>query len=144
MNNFEANLIKFNKIIKESNYSYTKVREQIFTALFKFNQPVSIKKIIKATSVDASSVYRNIQTLISLDVICQTSLGWKTFYELGEMFKPHHHHLTCVSCQKIININDFELEESLSLIYKKQGFKATGHYFELYGKCGECSGLILS
>jgi len=49
----------------------------------------------------------------------------------------HHHHLICVKCRKIIDI-DTEFDIGLSDI-QKHGFEITGNHIDFYGVCPECT-----
>ena len=58
-------------------------------------------------------------------------------YEL-EDFK-HHHHLICLKCRKVDDIElktDLEKEEKRFL--KENGFKVVNHSLEFFGYCQNC------
>ena len=131
-------LNKLGEILLENGQSQTKVRQAILLALIKFSRPVSIKKIIETAGVDAASVYRNIDLFTKLNIIQRVPVGWKTFYELGERLRPHHHHLVCAKCSKIIEIDENRIEDLLSLICKENKFNPKDHHFEVSGVCYEC------
>jgi Fur family peroxide stress response transcriptional regulator len=48
----------------------------------------------------------------------------------------HHHHLICIKCRKIIDINK-EFELGLSDV-QKHGFQITDNHIDFYGVCSEC------
>jgi Fur family peroxide stress response transcriptional regulator len=48
----------------------------------------------------------------------------------------HHHHLICIHCRKIIDI-DTKFELGLSDT-QKHGFELTGNHIDFYGVCPEC------
>jgi Fur family peroxide stress response transcriptional regulator len=49
----------------------------------------------------------------------------------------HHHHLICINCRKIIDI-DTEFDVGLSTT-QKHGFRITGNHIDFYGVCPECT-----
>lgn len=50
----------------------------------------------------------------------------------------HHHHLTCSSCHKVVELGDCELEAWLGRVAAEHGFVATGHRLEAAGLCAGC------
>lgn len=132
---------KLGEILLENGQSQTKVRRAILLALIKFSRPVSIKKIIETAGVDAASVYRNISLFTKLNIIQRVPVGWKTFYELGQGMRPHHHHLVCTKCSKIIEVDESRIEDLLSLICRENKFRPEDHHFEVSGICFKCANI---
>lgn len=52
----------------------------------------------------------------------------------------HHDHLTCVSCGAVVEFIDPAIEKAQEAVYRRYGFKSTGHRLELFGLCPDCSG----
>ena len=50
----------------------------------------------------------------------------------------HHHHLTCSSCHKVVELGDCELDAWLGRAASEHGFVATGHRLEVAGLCAGC------
>jgi len=48
-----------------------------------------------------------------------------------------HHHLICVKCRKIIDVNE-EFELGLSDV-QKNGFEIMGNHIDFYGVCPDCA-----
>ena len=136
--NQQQSLLTLKDILIKHKVSRTKVREGIFLAALKFNKPISVSDLVKDVDVDRASIYRNILLFTELNIFKVINIGWKNFYELGEMFKPHHHHLVCSSCAAVQSIEDYELENLLNLICDKRGFKLVEHLFEVRGLCKNC------
>lgn len=133
--------IKFEEILKSKGFSATKTRKSVYQSLAGHNRPISINTLITALSdkVDRSSVYRNIELFEKIGIVKKVYSGWKYRLELGEEFKPHHHHLTCNNCGKIIPINlGQNFEKSLNKLGEKHNFKITDHLLELSGYCSKC------
>ena len=53
--------------------------------------------------------------------------------------KPHHDHIICKSCGKIVEFTDQEIENKQLEIAQKNGFTLTSHLMQLYGICEKCS-----
>lgn len=50
----------------------------------------------------------------------------------------HTHYLICLSCHKVVNIDDCPLHGFEQDLAQKTHFEIVGHYLELYGYCEEC------
>ena len=53
--------------------------------------------------------------------------------------KPtHHHHMTCSTCRRIVEIDDCFPDDQLQRIARGAGFILDGHAIELFGRCAAC------
>lgn len=104
------------------------------------HQSMSIQELIDALpKQDKSSVYRNIDLFEKLRIIKKVQLGWKYKYELSELFHEHHHHLTCLSCERIIVLDeDLIIEQEIARLSYRHRFKALEHTLEIRGLCSDC------
>jgi len=51
---------------------------------------------------------------------------------------PHHDHLVCVKCTKVIEFVDNVIEKRQKNIAEQEGFEITDHSLTIYGLCSEC------
>lgn len=127
-------------IFSKQHLRLTKPRQIVFQALKQVAHPLSITEIIRACpTVDATSVYRTIDLFSKLGITASVSHGWKQRYELAEPFQPHHHHIRCTACEKLIDIDWPDLEKQIEALSRKYAFTITGHSFELSGLCANCT-----
>lgn len=132
---------KFKKILKQRKLRVTGARLSLYSFLAENNGPFSVNKLVGSLSkrADRASVYRNIELFEKIGIINKVYTGWKYRIELSEKFRPHHHHLTCTDCGKIIPISLGErMEKAIGNFGDKHGFKITGHEIELSGLCKNC------
>lgn len=61
----------------------------------------------------------------------------KAVYELNE--GGHHDHMVCVSCGKVVEFFDPEIEALQERMAKKHGFHIVDHALYMYGECPECA-----
>ena len=54
--------------------------------------------------------------------------------------KPHHEHLICVECGKIIEFYKEEIEELQDRVCEEYDFTPLNHRLEVFGICSECKG----
>ncbi len=113
------------------------------TQLFKFlqNHPaLTINEVISSLPrQDQATVYRNIKLFEGLGIITRLQLGWHSKLELSDVFQHHHHHFTCLSCGKVMALNeDKTLEQHIKRLNIKLGFMAMDHQLEIRGYCHRC------
>lgn len=133
-------LNNFQQIITNNGYRLTDAREKTFKLLVS-PEPQSISQILVRAngSVDRVSVYRNLELFEKLGIVHRIYVGWKYKLELSDMFVSHHHHLSCLDCGKITDIEDEKhIDEFIERVAAKSGFTPRRHQFEVDGYCKEC------
>jgi len=131
----------FRQIVTSNGYRLTDAREATFRLLIS-SEPQSIREILvkaKRNNVDRVSVYRNIELFEKIGIVHRIYIGWKYKLELSDEFVAHHHHLSCLDCGKIIDIEDEKhLNEFIDGIAANVGFMPRRHIFEIDGYCKSC------
>jgi len=137
-------------------YRLTLPRQAILDILNKTAKHLSAEEIYHEVhkihfSSGMATIYRTLELLVELGLVSKFDFGdGKARYELNKRAedKEHHHHLVCVSCQRIINYTDFiddevellkKTENSLS---KKYNFKILKHIIQFYGLCDKCQSKV--
>ncbi len=142
---YDVLLESFKKILKESGLKYTRQREIVLNILYHSDThftPESLYMEIKRKepnlNVGIATVYRTLNLLEDSQMVTSLSFGaaGKKF-ELAN--KPHHDHLICKNCGKIIEFENSIVERQQALIAKEHKFKLTGHLMQLYGICETCA-----
>jgi Fur family transcriptional regulator, ferric uptake regulator len=134
----------FRKLLKEQGYSITQARTAVFEALLD-QEPLSMHDLVARTkAVDRASVYRAIDLFERLNVVQRLNTGWKYKIELTDIFTEHHHHLTCVQCNRTVAMNEQALEGFIDNLARQHGFKPTAHQIEIQGICEKCQAMQLA
>lgn len=131
----------FAKILRDNNYSVTKVRLAVFKLLLNAPEPVSMHQLINSSkeAVDRVSIYRTIELYERLGIAQRINIGWKYKIELSDVFLEHHHHMTCLSCNRIIAVKDDPVFETMiEQLGKVNGFILKQHQLEMQGYCNRC------
>lgn len=134
-------ITQFNQILTENRLHITNAREATFKLLIS-TEPQTISQILNKAKgvVDRVSVYRNIELFEKLGIVHRINIGWKYKLELSDQFVAHHHHLSCLNCGKIIDIEDEKhIDEFIHEVSEKYGFNPRRHQFEVDGYCIDCS-----
>lgn len=142
---FDKLLEEFKKIIKDNGLKYTKQREILLKTLYNSSYhftPESLNMHIKEKypdlNIGIATIYRTLNLLENARMVTSISFGAQgKKFELAN--KPHHDHIICKSCGKIVEFTDQEIENKQLEIAQKNGFALTSHLMQLYGICEKCS-----
>ena len=88
--------------------------------------------------VPISTVYRVLDALTNHGLVSSVNVDHKKEM-LFELAHEHHaHHLICLSCHKVIHIDECPVESLEASMSQKYGFKVESHSLEFYGQCKDC------
>ncbi len=127
--------------LKKTGFKLTSPRREVLSALSSSN-PVSAQEMAeilkqKGFEVDLVTVYRTLELFESLGMIRKVQFEDKTArFELisGD---EHHHHLVCIKCGVVEDVEVNE-ESLVSKIEDKTNFKIQRHSLEFFGLCKNC------
>jgi Fur family ferric uptake transcriptional regulator len=129
-------------LLEKNQLSNTRVRSLIFTIIKEQDKPVPLPELAilaKSKNIHRSSVYRAIDSFEKAGIIKKLYTGWKESVELSEIFRHHHHHMTCNMCNKTISFNETPaLENELILVASYHDFHPDNHSIEFSGLCADC------
>jgi Fur family ferric uptake transcriptional regulator len=130
----------FTSLLRKNKLSNTLQRRTVFKVLALSKNALSMKELsIKAPTVDRVSIYRIIDQFEKAGIVHRIQLGWKYKIELGETFRAHHHHLTCIKCGRVIDFHEnASFESILSELSAVHHFKPVQHTLEIRGYCELC------
>lgn len=92
-------------------------------------------------SIGLATVYRTLPLLEKMELLNKIILedGF-TRYELSNPQEHHsHHHLICVTCGVVLEVQEDMLEGLEKQIISNHGFKVKNHSVKFYGYCEKCS-----
>lgn len=94
---------------------------------------------LKTAGADISraTVYRTLTKLVEAGLLRKIELGPRMCYEHDYGY-PHHEHLHCEACGKMIEFQSPKIEEALREISAREGFRASGHTLLIRGTCADC------
>jgi Fe2+ or Zn2+ uptake regulation protein len=127
---------------------YTAARRLVVLALGEATGPRSAADLHDdlGREVPLSSLYRTLAVLEDAGVLVKEhDTGGIARYELAEWLTGHHHHLVCIACGLVVDVDiPAPLEERLGGIVEeiagRAGFQATGHRIDIEGRCPSCDG----
>mgnify|MGYP003580954676 CR=1 FL=1 len=134
-------LEKLREELKKAGYSETRPRLTVFSAL-QGPKPKTMRELVESVDgvIDRASVYRTVTLFEDLGIVSRIQHGWKYRLELSDDFLPHHHHLTCTNCRRVISFDEPSmLETMIDEISTKHGFVPRNHCMEISGLCPQCA-----
>lgn len=88
-------------------------------------------------SLSDTTVYRVLQWLKDLELVSQTDMG-KTGIVYALVSHPPHHHLICLICGNIEDIEDTAMQPLRDHLLNQHGFLPRIDHMAFYGICREC------
>lgn len=135
----DPEFLRFKGLLKQSGYFVTAPRMRLF-GLLQNHPALTLKELIQLTKWhDQVTVYRNMNLFENLGIINRLRLGWHTKIELSDIFKHHHHHLSCIKCGKVWTLKEDDLiEKQITKLAGAKNFNAMDHQLEIRGLCNTC------
>lgn len=88
--------------------------------------------------ISRASVYRTINIFSEKGLLRQidTGMGFKTYEPAYD--SPHHDHMYCMKCRKIVEFEEGTIENLQKAVCKKNRFYPMGHTLRIIGLCNTC------
>lgn len=132
--------------LRDAGQRYTDQRRRLVSALAAAGRPVALPEILAGSKeLKQSSVYRNLAGLEHAGVVRRVLTDEEYGrYELAEELTGHHHHLVCVRCGAVRDVDvprDVEdtLDRALDRLARRAGFASVSHRLDLIGVCADCA-----
>lgn len=128
--------------LKDKGFRITRTRKELIVIFSSATKPLSAKEILvllkkRGLKVNRTTIYRELRFLLNNRQILEVYIHHgETSYESSQL--PHHHHLVCEGCGKIINVTNCLVKNLESEIYKSKKFRVKTHILEFYGMCDNC------
>ena len=92
----------------------------------------------KDRRVSKATVYRTLNLLAQKKVVEEHDFGREEKYYERMVERPHHDHLICIHCGRIIEFENPEIEHLQEKIAKQHRFVIAYHSHKLFGACSHC------
>jgi Fur family transcriptional regulator, ferric uptake regulator len=130
-------------ILRQNGYRLTHQRHAVLKAIADSHDHLTPAEIYAKVrqedpSVGLATIYRVINLLAELDLICRVNLGGDSPGYLMKRSEAHHHHLVCSRCGKAVDFTNCDLSQLEQQLSRDTDFRIEGHILEVYGRCPEC------
>ena len=128
--------------LRQQGYRLTPQREMVLEAVHECQGHVSAEEIyakVQARNpyVHISTVYRTLELLKQLHIVCEIDLGGGVVcYELAG--ERRHHHLICQQCGAVLEVDDKMLTSLRDTLRQEYGFEAHLEHLAIFGCCRHC------
>ena len=95
----------------------------------------------KIPSISLATIYNNIRTFLESGMLREVSMHHGSLRV--EPNDHEHHHLVCVRCRQISDLNPENLGP-IRIKAKPRGFRVTRIAVDVLGICAECAGKVVS
>lgn len=137
---------KLKQQLKVEGYKLTPQRRAVLDVIIanegKHLSTEEIYDIVKTDcpEIGLATVYRTLQLLEKMDVVYKMNFDdGCNRYELVHNDEDHqHHHLVCVSCGGVQEVEDDLLDAIEEKIEGNYNFKITNHNVKFFGYCSKC------
>jgi Fe2+ or Zn2+ uptake regulation protein len=131
------------KRLKNSGYKLTNARLTVLEIVCSDHAHLTSAEVLERAAsgenpIGRASVFRTLELLTDLAIIRPTYLRPGTPHYIVMPEGGHHAHIICPKCQRVIEIDDCEIEDLLEEIVARHDIKISGHLLELYGECEHC------
>ncbi|QGT99025.1 Ferric uptake regulation protein FUR [Candidatus Syntrophocurvum alkaliphilum] len=133
------------KKLENNNYKLTQQRATVLDVMYENKgkhlsaEDVLLKSKQKMPNIGIATVYRTLERLASLEVVYKTMFDeGKYRYELCEDENHQHHHIICMDCGNISEVEE-DLLNNLESHLEKKGYKIVDHDLKFYGYCPDCN-----
>lgn len=92
----------------------------------------------KDKRVSKATVYRTLNLLVQKKMVEEHDFGKGEKYYERMVERPHHDHLICIHCGRIIEFENPEIEKLQEEIAKRENFQIAYHSHKLFGACDRC------
>ena len=136
-------LERIEAFLKEKGLRMTSQRELIVEAAFDGTEHYTAEELIercKQRSSDTSraTVYRTLQLLLESGLLVEIDLGRDVkHYDPNFIDHPHHNHLICKDCDKVVEFEDKGLEVLEDCISRRLGFQPAVSSTRIEANCQE-------
>jgi len=120
---------------------FTNQRKAVTTLIFRTQEhfrPEELCERLRKSDSSASraTIYRTILHLVESGMLREISLGGgERLYDPNFLQSPHHNHLVCVDCSKIMEFEDPNLDIMQNCITRRMGFSPTEKALRIEGHC---------
>lgn len=133
----------FTRYLNSKNLKVTRERKAVLEEIFRTKGHLEAEDLAgnlrkKKKRVSRATIYRTLDLLVGSRIIRKVDLGHgHSHYELV-LDHPHHEHMICINCGKVIEFSDESIHRALRRLCKKESFKPTAHHFQVMGYCKDC------
>ncbi len=121
----------------------TAQRQAIIATVFSTQRHFTAEQLLawsrrRDRSVSRATVYRTLPLLTESGLVREMDFGKDyKFYDPNYAEHPHHNHIICQDCEKIVEFDSDKIEQLESEISRRLGFAVRTHRLQITAACEE-------
>lgn len=142
----ESRIDRIKKQLHGASYKLTPQREATVLVLLEHEEDhLSAEDVFllvkeRAPEIGLATVYRTLELLTDLKIVEKINFGdGVSRFDLRQEGATHfHHHLICIECGKVDEIQENLLKEVGEVVEERWEFRVKDHWLTFHGICKEC------
>ena len=131
------------KYLSRRGLRLTSERRHILKEVFSSHRHFETEDVMerlraRGLRVSRATVYRTLAVLVKGGLLREVSFGERHTHYEHRLGHPHHDHLYCLKCGKVIEFRSVGIESLQEQICKKMEFEALAHLLQISGYCKAC------
>jgi Fe2+ or Zn2+ uptake regulation protein len=133
----------FRSVFESSGLAVTHQRQVIWETLMQFHGHPSPEAVYERVqkqipSISLATVYKNLNMLVEHGILREVSLHHGSA-RIETNMHPHHH-MVCVKCKCLIDLDEGDIEPVRLKKRAPKGFRVHRYSVEVQGICKQCAG----
>src|SRR3954470_4140635 len=134
---------KFMHFLAHKNLRITSQRQAIVDTVFSTDKHFTAEQLLEWSrkrdpSVSRATVYRTLPLLTESGLVREMDFGKDyKFYDPNYAEHPHHNHIICQDCEKIVEFESDKIEQIETEISHRLGFSVKTHRLQITATCEE-------
>src|SRR5262245_5862609 len=134
---------KFLEFLANKNLRMTSQRMAIIDTAFSTDKHFTAEQLLewarlRDQSVSRATVYRTLPLLTESGLVREMDFGKDyKFYDPNYAEHPHHNHIICQDCEKIVEFESDKIEQLENEISQRLGFSVKTHRLQITANCEE-------
>lgn len=136
-------LRRLDEFLASKSLRRTKPRQVIVEAAFSTDEHFTADELWeRARKLDRSTsratLYRTLSLLVESGLLREIDLGrGQTYYDPNFVDHPHHNHLICLDCHKVVEFEDQHINILEDCITRRLGFRPASKSIRIEANCEE-------
>lgn len=134
---------RFIDFLAGKNLRLTAQRRTIIESAFSTSQHFTAEQLLawsrrRDKSVSRATIYRTLPLLTESGLVREMDFGKDyKFYDPNYAEHPHHNHIICQDCNKIVEFESEKLKQLETKISHRLGFSVKAHRLQITARCEE-------
>lgn len=133
----------FQSYLRTQGLKLTSQRGTILERVLSIRKHFSAEELFESLRQDThgiskATVYRTLALLVQAGLLDEHDFerGHKLYERASN--RSHHDHLICVSCSRIVEFHNDEIEEIQEQVAREHDFEMVSHTHQIFGVCPRC------